>query len=69
MIRLGVGVGLGVRIGGGVSHPDSNLIQEAARRVLRHLIGQICSILTLPLLLTGSNGEYLRVVGIIVMVE
>ena len=52
-----------------LSHPESKFIREVARLVLQQLIGQTCSISTLPLLLTGSRGEYLKVVGIIVMVE
>ena len=52
-----------------VSHPESRCIPGVAWRILRRLIGQTSSILTLSFLLTGSRGEYLRVVGIILMVE
>ena len=49
---------------GAVSHPVSNLSTGSPGVLLRRLIGQTCAILTLCLLLTGSRGEYLRVVGI-----
>ena len=49
---------------GAVSHPESNLSTGSPGVLLRRLIGQKCAISTLCLLLTGSRGEYLRVVGI-----
>ena len=52
-----------------VSHPESRRIPGIAWRILRRLIGQTSSISTLSFLLTGRRGEYLRVVGIIFMVE
>ena len=52
-----------------MSYLESRLISEVTSQVLRRLIGQTSAISTLRLFLTGSRGEYLRVVGIIVMVE
>ena len=52
-----------------VSHLESHRIPRVAWRMLRRLIGQTCAISNLTPLLTGNRGEYLRVVGIIVMVE
>ena len=52
-----------------LSHPESNLIEEVALGLLGRLIGKTSSISILSLLLTGSRGEYLRVVELLVMVE
>ena len=52
-----------------MSYVESKLIPEVISRVLRRLIGQTSTISTLSVLLTGSRVEYLRVVGIIEMVE
>ena len=54
-----------------LSHPESrsNRISEVVCQDLLHQIGQMCSISILPPLLTGRRGGYLRVVGILVMVE
>ena len=61
---------LGLRAAPGlVSYLESKLIPEVISRVLRRLIGQTSTISTLSVLLTGSRGEYLRVVGILEMVE
>ena len=50
-------------------HLKSNPIVKVACRDLCHVIGRTSLTLTLPPLLTGSRGEYLRVVEIIMMVE
>ena len=47
-----------------MSYLESKLIPEVSWRLLRRLIGQTSAVSTLFLLLTGSRGEYLRVVGI-----
>ena len=47
-----------------VSYFQSKLIPEVSSRILRRLIGPTSAIPTLQPLLTGSRGEYLRVVGI-----
>ena len=52
-----------------VSYLESKLIPEVTSRVLWRLIGQTSAVSTLSVLLTGSRGEYLRVVGITLMVE
>ena len=52
-----------------VSQLERRCIPRVAWRILRRLIGQTSAISTLTPLLTGNRGEYLRVVGIIVMVE
>ena len=49
-----------------VSYFESEFIPEVSWRFLWRLISQTSAISTLSLLLTGSRGEYLRVVGIIV---
>ena len=52
------------QVGEPVSYLESRLISEVTSQVLRRLIGQMSAISTLRLFLTGSRGEYLRVVGI-----
>ena len=52
-----------------LSYLESKLIPEVSWRLLWRLIGQESAVLTLSVLLTGSRGEYLRVVGILGMVE
>ena len=47
---------------------ESKLIPEVSLGVLWRLIGQTSIVSTLFVLLTRSRGEYLRVVGIIVLV-
>ena len=47
-----------------VSYLESKPIPEVSSRVLWRLIGQTSAVSTLSFLLTGSRGEYLRVVGI-----
>ena len=50
-------------------HPESNPSAGSPGVLLRRLIGQTCAISTMSVLVTRSRGEYLRVVGIILMVE
>ena len=52
-----------------LSQLERRRIPRVAWRILRRLIGQTSAISTQTFLLTGNRGEYLRVVGIIVMVE
>ena len=52
-----------------MSYLESKLIPEVGSRVLWRLIDQTSAVSTLFLLLTGNRGEYLRVVGILLMVE
>ena len=47
-----------------VSYLESKPIREVSSWVLWRLIGQPSAVTTLSFLLTGSRGEYLRVVGI-----
>ena len=47
-----------------LSYVESKLIPVVSWQDLRHLIGQRCTVSALHPVLTGSRGEYFRVVGI-----